>query len=257
MMESVLCEYLLDALDDINTEELMKFKWYLKNSYHVQSSDLEKAKHSTDTVDLMKKHFGPERAVKITVDILRKIKQNHLAEQLEKKHKQAQAEGSIKGPDPAGVSSELKKKEAEGSIEGPDPAGASSEPMKGKGSQLSTCPDPRALPPSLAGLGLNESEEWKRDDEELLRNRGTDPRTRNDFLKLEYLLERIGEISPTTDAEVNNEAIARRPTLNIPAETIETYLMRGVKAAEITRLFGVSEMTLRCRMHEYGIRMLL
>ncbi|ROL48417.1 Tripartite motif-containing protein 16-like protein [Anabarilius grahami] len=87
-MESVLCEYLLDALDDLNTEELTKFKWYLKNSYRVQSSDLEKAKHSTDTVDLMKKHFGPERAVKITVDILRKIKQNHLADQLEKKHKQ-------------------------------------------------------------------------------------------------------------------------------------------------------------------------
>ncbi|XP_048046269.1 tripartite motif-containing protein 16-like isoform X1 [Megalobrama amblycephala] len=164
-MESVLCEYLLDVLDDLKTEELKKFKWYLKNSYRVQSSDLEKAKHSTDTVDLMKKRFGPEEAVKIMVVILRKMNQNHLADQLEKKHKQAQAEGSIEGPDPAGASSELMK--------------------KGEGSQLSTCPDPRALPPSLAGLGLNESEERKR-DVELLRNRGTDPRTRNDFLKYSH-----------------------------------------------------------------------
>ncbi|XP_048046272.1 tripartite motif-containing protein 16-like protein isoform X2 [Megalobrama amblycephala] len=109
-MESVLCEYLLDVLDDLKTEELKKFKWYLKNSYRVQSSDLEKAKHSTDTVDLMKKRFGPEEAVKIMVVILRKMNQNHLADQLEKKHKQAQAEGSIEGPDPAGASSELMKK---------------------------------------------------------------------------------------------------------------------------------------------------
>ncbi|XP_048018805.1 tripartite motif-containing protein 16-like protein [Megalobrama amblycephala] len=88
MTESVLCEYLLDALNDLNTEELTTFKWHLKNSYRVQSSELEKAKHSTDTVDLMKKRFGPEEAVKITADILRKMNQNHLAEQLEKKHKQ-------------------------------------------------------------------------------------------------------------------------------------------------------------------------
>ncbi|XP_048015483.1 stonustoxin subunit alpha-like [Megalobrama amblycephala] len=92
MMESVLCENLLEALDHLNAEELKRFKFHLENSYNVESSELEKAKDNPDTVRLMKKRFGPERAVKITVDILRKMNQNHLAEQLEKKHK--------KGTDP-------------------------------------------------------------------------------------------------------------------------------------------------------------
>ncbi|CAM4557310.1 unnamed protein product [Leuciscus chuanchicus] len=81
------------------------------------------------------------------------------------------------------------------------------------------------------------------------------------------------EISALIDTEVNNVAIANlrevlrqlqvqrvrrtpfpgRPSQNIPPETIETYLMRGIKAAEIARLFGVLEMTIRCRMCEYGI----
>ncbi|CAM4556550.1 unnamed protein product [Leuciscus chuanchicus] len=45
-----------------------------------------------------------------------------------------------------------------------------------------------------------------------------------------------------------------RPSQNIPPETIETYLMRGIKAAEIARLFAVLEMTICRRMREYGIR---
>ncbi|KAK7151702.1 hypothetical protein R3I94_008146 [Phoxinus phoxinus] len=84
----------------------------------------------------------------------------------------------------------------------------------------------------------------------------------------------MGEISALGDTEVNNVAIANlrevlrqlqvqkvretplpgRPSQNIPPETIETYLMRGIKAVEIARLFGVSEMTIRRRMREYGIR---
>ncbi|XP_077065694.1 uncharacterized protein LOC143718561 [Siphateles boraxobius] len=89
---------------------------------------------------------------------------------------------------------------------------------------------------------------------------------------VEYILERMGEISALTDTDVNNVAIANlrevlrqlqvqkvrrtpgRPSQNIPAETIETYLLRGIKAAEIARLFGVSEMTIRRRMREYGKR---
>ncbi|KAK7131781.1 hypothetical protein R3I93_018369 [Phoxinus phoxinus] len=84
----------------------------------------------------------------------------------------------------------------------------------------------------------------------------------------------MGEITALTDTEVNNVAIANlrevlrqlqvqkvrgtplpgRPRQNIPPETIETYLMRGIKAVEIARLFGVSEMTIRRRKREYGIR---
>ncbi|KAF4094687.1 hypothetical protein G5714_023765 [Onychostoma macrolepis] len=83
----------------------------------------------------------------------------------------------------------------------------------------------------------------------------------------------MGEISALTDIEVSRVAVANlnellrqlqvqrirrkqlpgRPTQDIPAETIEAYLMSGVKAAEIARLFGVSEMTIRRRMCEYGI----
>ncbi|ROL53953.1 Stonustoxin subunit alpha [Anabarilius grahami] len=85
-MESA-SDHLLDALDDLEVDELKRFKWRLKNRKGFSRADLEKA-DAPDTVDLMMKCFVPEEAVKITVDILRKMNQNHLAEQLEKKHKQ-------------------------------------------------------------------------------------------------------------------------------------------------------------------------
>ncbi len=80
-------EQLLAALDDLVTDELKRFKWHLKNYYSVSAAALEKA-DAPDTVDLMMKRFGPQEAVKITVEILRKMNLNHLAEDLEKKHKQ-------------------------------------------------------------------------------------------------------------------------------------------------------------------------
>ncbi|RXN03279.1 serine threonine- kinase Nek4-like protein [Labeo rohita] len=101
-------EQILDALDDLDTEKLKRFKWHLKNYKGFSAADLEKA-DAPDTVDLMMKRFGPEEAVKITVDILRKMNHNHLAEELENKHKQAQAEGSIE--DPALSGAELKPTE--------------------------------------------------------------------------------------------------------------------------------------------------
>ncbi|KAF4114084.1 tripartite motif-containing protein 16-like [Onychostoma macrolepis] len=105
-MMAFVSEQLLAALDDLVTDELKRFKWSLKNYYSVSAAALEKA-DAPDTVDLMKKRFGPEEAVKITVDILRKMNLNHLAEELEKKHKQdtAQAEGSIEDPAPVGAGS--------------------------------------------------------------------------------------------------------------------------------------------------------
>ncbi|XP_048035473.1 stonustoxin subunit alpha-like [Megalobrama amblycephala] len=87
MMESVLCENLLDALDELEKDKLKRFKWHLEKHYCIKKTDLEKA-DTLDTVDLIMRCFGPERAVKITVDILRKMNQNHLADKLEKKHKQ-------------------------------------------------------------------------------------------------------------------------------------------------------------------------
>uniref|UniRef100_A0A8C1XEW0 Pyrin domain-containing protein n=1 Tax=Cyprinus carpio TaxID=7962 RepID=A0A8C1XEW0_CYPCA len=78
---------LLAVLDNLVTDELKRFKWHLKDHKGFSAADLEKA-DAPDTVDLMKKRFGPEEALKITVEILKEIKQNHLAEELEKKHKQ-------------------------------------------------------------------------------------------------------------------------------------------------------------------------
>ncbi|XP_073690407.1 protein NLRC3-like [Garra rufa] len=52
----------------------------------ISNNEMEHANCLT-TVDRLVRRFGPEEAVKITVDILRKMNQNDLAEQLEKKHK--------------------------------------------------------------------------------------------------------------------------------------------------------------------------
>ncbi|KAL1250767.1 hypothetical protein QQF64_018563, partial [Cirrhinus molitorella] len=60
-----------------------------------------------DTVDKMVVCFGPEVAVNVMVEILRKMNQNNLAEQLENEHKQAQAEGNKNTPVPAEVDSQL------------------------------------------------------------------------------------------------------------------------------------------------------
>ncbi|KAI2665748.1 NLR family CARD domain-containing protein 3 [Labeo rohita] len=77
-------QLLYDTLDDLEEEQLKRFKSYLREDGPMPVSVLEKA-DATDTVDQMLHRFGPERAVKITLDILKKMNQNHLAEQLEKK----------------------------------------------------------------------------------------------------------------------------------------------------------------------------
>ncbi|XP_048051085.1 stonustoxin subunit beta-like [Megalobrama amblycephala] len=87
-MSSVL-ELLLKTLDDLSTQKLQRLKWYLKNYESISTADIEKAK-ATDIVDIMVARFTPEGAVKITLDILRKMNENHLAEQLENKHKDVQ-----------------------------------------------------------------------------------------------------------------------------------------------------------------------
>ncbi|KAF4114268.1 NACHT, LRR and PYD domains-containing protein 3-like [Onychostoma macrolepis] len=88
---------LVDSLKELVEADLKEFQWHLVNLYleHLSRSELEKADRF-DTVDKMVVCFGPEEAVKVMVDILRKMIQNDLAEQLENKHKQAQAEGNMK-----------------------------------------------------------------------------------------------------------------------------------------------------------------
>ncbi|XP_048011698.1 protein NLRC3-like, partial [Megalobrama amblycephala] len=88
-------ELLEKSLNELLEAELKTFQWHLKNHEHISNSDMENADR-LKTVDKMVACFGQEEAVKITVEILRKMKQNNLAVQLENSHKQGQAEGSIK-----------------------------------------------------------------------------------------------------------------------------------------------------------------
>ncbi|XP_073695288.1 protein NLRC3-like [Garra rufa] len=83
-------ELLMNSLMDLVEVDLKKFQWNLKNDERISNSEMENA-DIFDTVDSMVARFGPEEAVKISVEILRKMNQNFLAEQLENKHKQGSA----------------------------------------------------------------------------------------------------------------------------------------------------------------------
>jgi len=81
-------ELLLNSLMDLTEDHLKEFQWTLENDHEcITTSDMENADRMK-TMDKMVACFGPEEVVKITVEILRKINQNNLAEQLENKHKQ-------------------------------------------------------------------------------------------------------------------------------------------------------------------------
>ncbi|KAL1276552.1 hypothetical protein QQF64_036175 [Cirrhinus molitorella] len=90
-------ELLVNSLKELIEAELKEFHWHLKNAYNkcISKSEMEKA-DIFDTVDKMVACFGAEEAVKVMVEILRKMNQNDLAEQLENEHKQAQTEGNMK-----------------------------------------------------------------------------------------------------------------------------------------------------------------
>ncbi|ROJ08798.1 Interferon-induced very large GTPase 1 [Anabarilius grahami] len=80
---------LLETLKDLKSEKLKEFKWYLKKKGIGSTADLEKA-DAIDTVDLMEAFCTPEGAVEVTLEILRKLKENNLAEQLRSKQKDQQ-----------------------------------------------------------------------------------------------------------------------------------------------------------------------
>ncbi|KAL1246622.1 hypothetical protein QQF64_034513 [Cirrhinus molitorella] len=106
MMASVK-ELLVDSLKELVEAEMKEFHWRLINAYHKQisKSEMEKA-DIFDTVDKIVVCFGQEEAVKVVVDILRKMSKNDLAKQLENEHKQAQAEGNMMTSVPFGGDSQ-------------------------------------------------------------------------------------------------------------------------------------------------------
>ncbi|XP_076869695.1 NACHT, LRR and PYD domains-containing protein 3-like [Brachyhypopomus gauderio] len=82
-------EELLSVLEDLSTKELENFRWRLTNSLEddkrIPKAHLENVERH-DTVDKMVQKYGPDGAVEITVDILKKMNQNQLAEDLRTKH---------------------------------------------------------------------------------------------------------------------------------------------------------------------------
>uniref|UniRef100_A0A8C1LT57 Pyrin domain-containing protein n=1 Tax=Cyprinus carpio TaxID=7962 RepID=A0A8C1LT57_CYPCA len=76
MMASVK-ELLRNSLNELIKDDLRTFQWYLKNHKGIPESEMEKA-DVLDTVDKMVERFGAEEAVKITVNILRKMNKNLL-----------------------------------------------------------------------------------------------------------------------------------------------------------------------------------
>nr|XP_021331012.1 uncharacterized protein LOC100536116 [Danio rerio] len=82
-------ELLKNSLDDLLISELKEFLWCLAKNYKCISKDEMENADSMDTVDKMVSCFGSERAVTITVNTLRKMSQNQLAEELEIAQKQA------------------------------------------------------------------------------------------------------------------------------------------------------------------------
>ncbi|KAL1276832.1 hypothetical protein QQF64_036455 [Cirrhinus molitorella] len=79
-------DLLMDSLKDLVKGGLKEFQCHLEKDHKfISNSEMENA-DMIKTVDKMVDCFGTEEAVKITVNILRKMKQNDLAKQLEKNH---------------------------------------------------------------------------------------------------------------------------------------------------------------------------
>ncbi|KAI2668959.1 NLR family CARD domain-containing protein 3 [Labeo rohita] len=83
---------LVNSLKELG-KDLKEFRWFLNNKgipkYDLQNADV------FDIVDKMVDRFGPKEAVLITVDILRKMNQNLLSEQLKKKYNEGSPADSI------------------------------------------------------------------------------------------------------------------------------------------------------------------
>ncbi|XP_076843154.1 NACHT, LRR and PYD domains-containing protein 3-like isoform X2 [Brachyhypopomus gauderio] len=85
-----ISEELLSVLEELRAKELKNFRWHLTTTVEgdkrIPKAHLENADEH-DTVDKMVQKYGPDGAVEITVDILKKMNQNQLAEDLRTKHK--------------------------------------------------------------------------------------------------------------------------------------------------------------------------
>ncbi|XP_062318256.1 caspase b-like [Osmerus eperlanus] len=79
-------EYILESLDQLGEKGLKRFKWFLQKElldgfYPIPKNNLENADEE-DTVDKMVETYTVDGAVEITVEILRRMKRNDLAQTL-------------------------------------------------------------------------------------------------------------------------------------------------------------------------------
>ncbi|XP_051751850.1 protein NLRC3-like isoform X2 [Ctenopharyngodon idella] len=88
-MTATVLELLQDILEDLERDNLKKFRSRLKQDGPIGAGKLEDAA-VIDIVDIMMDSFGAEEAVKITLNILRKMNQNQLAEELQNKYTDVQ-----------------------------------------------------------------------------------------------------------------------------------------------------------------------
>nr|XP_055062448.1 NACHT, LRR and PYD domains-containing protein 12-like [Misgurnus anguillicaudatus] len=93
-------EELLETLDELDEGKLKRFKWYLNQNNSVSADDLENA-DVIDTMYKMVESFGPEGAVIITQNILKKMKHIQIAKQLEKEVHNDMAQ--VRSPSQTGV----------------------------------------------------------------------------------------------------------------------------------------------------------
>ncbi|KAL7404893.1 hypothetical protein ABVT39_020627 [Epinephelus coioides] len=88
-------QLLLETLEDLDDDDFEKFKWYLsmdilEGCKPIPKSRLGKAPR-TDTVSRMTESYTKESAVKVTVEILRKMGNNNAAEKLKNRYAGAPA----------------------------------------------------------------------------------------------------------------------------------------------------------------------
>ncbi|CDQ92747.1 unnamed protein product [Oncorhynchus mykiss] len=91
---SSVAELLLATLEDLLEVDLKTFKWRLTQDVlegfpHIPVSQLENADR-LDITNMMVETYGPEGAVKISLEILRKMNQNQLSDRLKNQYNEGE-----------------------------------------------------------------------------------------------------------------------------------------------------------------------
>uniref|UniRef100_A0A3B1J383 Caspase a n=1 Tax=Astyanax mexicanus TaxID=7994 RepID=A0A3B1J383_ASTMX len=85
-MEKTIQDHLVNALDDLTTDKLKKFKNKLvdrKQEPRVRRSDVEKVEYTTELVNLLTDTYTTRTAVQVALEVLRTIGCNQVAQNLE------------------------------------------------------------------------------------------------------------------------------------------------------------------------------